>query len=161
MMVAMLTSPSLRAMLAVAALSASAGCGTGQGEDPAPDPDVTSPDAEIRLVDETDPDANFTLVITNQSYDDEEVQLEVKVDGITVVNGDFHVEGQHNFVSYPLALRPGTHELTASSDDFNEALQETFEVPPGKVRFGLIEHWTRKDSADLGWRLQRQGIAID
>lgn len=160
MMVTMLPSPFLRAMLVVAGFSALAGCSTGQGEDPAPDPDVTSPGAEVRLVDETDPDANFTLVVTNQSYDDEEVQLEVKVDGATVVDGDFHVEGQHNYVSYPLVLRPGTHELTAASDDFDEALQETFEVPQGKDRFGLIEHWTRKGNADLDWQLQRQGIVI-
>lgn len=161
MMVTVHPSPALGAMLFATVVAALVGCGTGQSQDPAPNPEVTSPSADVRLVGETAPDANLSIVITNQSFEDEEVQLEVKVDGITVVNGDFHVEGQHNFVSYQLAVQPGTHELTAESEDFGEKLRETFEVPPGKDRHALIEHWTRKGSADLDWQFQRQGFYFD
>lgn len=48
------------------------------------------------------------------------------VDGVTVVDGEFHiVEGQHNWIRFPLSLSPGSHTLTAESDT-GATLKESF-----------------------------------
>src|SRR5690349_18993663 len=91
-----------------------AGCSQPDGPDPAPHPDVTATDAAIQLVD--DAEANLVLYASNQSFDDEKVRLTIAVDGLTVVDGDFYVGDQHNWVSFPLRLAPGFHEVTAKAD---------------------------------------------
>jgi hypothetical protein len=77
------------------------GCGSdgGVGEDPAAHPDVTTDDSDVRLVQKEQ--ADLVLYASNQSFDDENVHLTIAVDGVTVVDGDFHVEGQHNWISFP------------------------------------------------------------
>ena len=103
--------------------------------------------------------ADLVLHVSNQSFDDEEVRLSVTIDGVTVVDDDFHVEGQHNWVDFPLALSSGRHEITAESDS-GATLRESFEVPPDKKRYAVIDHWTEKDSADLTWLFQRQPVGF-
>jgi hypothetical protein len=135
------------------------GCGAAQGVDPTPDPEVTTRDAAVRLVDEGK--ADLVLILSNQSLDDEEVRLSVMVDGVTVVDGDFHVEDQHNWISFPLDLPPGAHAVTADSDS-GATLRESFEVPRNSERYAVIEYWTEDDSpdtddpaVDLTWQFQR------
>jgi hypothetical protein len=140
------------------------GCGAAQGVDPTPNPEVTAADAAVRLVDEGE--ANLVLIVSNQSFDDEEVRLKVMVDGVTVVEGDFHVEDQHNWITFPLGLRPGGHEVTANSDS-GAILRESFEVPSNKPRYAVIDYWTEDDSqdtddpgVDLTWQFQRHAPAF-
>ena len=77
-----------------------------------------------------------------------------------MVDGDFHVEDQHNWVSFPLALPSGGHEVTAESDS-GATLRESFEVPGrqdalrGHRPLGL-----RVTQADLTWQFQRQPLAF-
>jgi hypothetical protein len=132
------------------------GCGDAQGVDPAPHSEVTAADAAVRLVGEAE--ADLVLYVSNQSFDDEEVHVSVTIDGVTVVNGGFHVEGQHNWVDFPLALPSGEHEITAESDS-GATLRETFEVPQRKTGYAVIEHWTDGGAA-LTWRFQRQPVAF-
>jgi hypothetical protein len=153
----------LASVLAIAAL-ALGGCGAAEGEDPTPHSDVTAADAAVALVDEAD--ADLVLIVSNQSFDDEEVRLTVTVDGATVVDGDFHVEDQHNWVYFPLKVPAGGHEVIAQSDS-GAALRESFELPPNGTRYAIIEHWTEDDSAqtddapvDLTWELQRRAPAF-
>jgi hypothetical protein len=133
------------------------GCGEAQGVDPTPHPDVTAADADVRFV-ETE-QADLVLYVSNQSFDDEEVRLTVVVDGVTVVDGDFHVEDQHNWISFPLSLSPGVHEVTAEAD-VGAALSESFRVPGDKTRFAIIEYWGEDDSADLSWSFHRQPVGF-
>ena len=132
--------------------------------DPTPHPEVTAADAAVRLVGKAE--ADLVLYISNQSFDDEEGRLTVTVDGVTVVDGGFHVEGQHNWVSFSLTLSSGGHEVTAESES-GATLRESFEVPRNKTRYAIIEHWTEGDSADtddasvdLTWQFQRQAPAF-
>jgi len=125
--------------------------------DPTPHPEVTAADAAVRLVGKAE--ADLVLYISNQSFDDEEGRLTVTVDGVTVVDGGFHVEGQHNWVSFSLTLSSGGHEVTAESES-GATLRESFEVPQGKTRYAVIEHWTEDGSADLTWQFQRQPVAF-
>lgn len=133
------------------------GCGQAQGVDPTPHSDVTAADAVVRLVDEAE--ADLVLHVSNQSFDDGEVRLAVNVDGATVVDGELHVEGQHNWVTFPLRLSSGEHEITAESDS-GATLRESFEVPRGKKRYAVIEHWTEDGSVDLTWQFQRRPLAF-
>jgi hypothetical protein len=142
--------------LAIAAL-ALLGCTEADAVDPAPHPEVTAEGADVRLVGEDQ--ANLVLYASNQSFDDEAVRLTVVVDGVTVVDGDFHVEGQHNWVSYHLRLAPGPHEVTATSDS-GARLRESFEVPRDRVRYAVIDHWGEDGSAELNWLFQRQPVAF-
>ena len=121
--------------------------------DPTPDPEGTAANAAVRLVPEAE--ADLFLDVTNQSSDDEEVRVTVEIDGVTVVDGPFHVEDQHNWVRFPLALPSGRHEITAKSDS-GATMRASFEIPRDKTRFALIEHLTEHGSADLTWQLQRQ-----
>jgi hypothetical protein len=151
--------------LAIAiAILALGGCGAAEGEDPIPHSDVTAADATVALVDEAE--ADLVLIVSNQSLDVEEVRLTVTVDGVTVVDGDFHVEDQHNWINFPLSLPSGGHEVIAESDS-GATLRESFDVPRNKTRYAIIEHWTEDDSADtddasvdLTWQFQRQAPAF-
>lgn len=149
--------------LAIATL-ALAGCSAPEGEDPIPHSEVTAADAAVALVDEAE--ADLVLIVSNQSLDDEEVRLTVTVDGVTVVDDDFHVEDQHNWISFPLSLPSHGHEVIAESDS-GATLRESFEVPRNGTRYAIIEHWTEDDSADtddasvdLTWQFQRQAPAF-
>ena len=145
------------ALLVALAPWALVGCGQAQGVDPTPHSEVTAAHAAVRLVGEAE--ADLVLHVSNQSFDDGEVRMRVTVDGVTVVDGDLHVEGQHNWITFPLDLSPGGHEITAESDS-GATLRESFEVPRGKARYAVIEHWTEDGSADLTWRFQRQPMAF-
>ncbi len=120
------------------------GCGAAEGQDPIPHPEVTAAAAAVALVDEAE--ADLILIVSNQSLDDEEVRLTVAVDGVTVVDDDFHVEDQHNWISFPLGLPPGGHQVIAKSDS-GATLRESFQVPRNKTRYAILEHWTEDDSA--------------
>ncbi|GAB2858800.1 hypothetical protein GCM10027026_05750 [Myroides odoratimimus subsp. xuanwuensis] len=150
-------------VLVIASL-ALGGCGVMEGEDPTPHSDVTADDATVALVERAE--ADLVLIVSNQSLDDDETRLTVTVDGVTVVDGDFHVEDQHNWISFPLSLPPGSHEVVAESDS-GGTLRESFEVPRNKTRYAIIEHWTEDDSAesddapvDLTWQFLRQAPAF-
>jgi len=132
------------------------GCGAGQGVDPPAHPEITSADAAVRLV--TDAEADLVLYVSNQSFEDEVVGLTVTIDDVTVVDGDFHVEDQHNWVSFPLALPEGGHEITAESDS-GATLHESFEVPQGKRRYAVIDHWA-DGAARLSWQFYRQPVGF-
>jgi hypothetical protein len=134
-----------------------ASCAEAQGVDPAPHPEVTGAGAAVRLVDPTE--ADLVLWVSNQSFDDAEVRLTVTVDTVTVVDGDFHVEGQHNWIRFPLALRPGRHDIEAGSDS-GARLAESFQVPRRGTRYAVIDHWTEDGSADLTWHFSRQPVAF-
>lgn len=134
-----------------------AGCGEAEGPDPDPHSEVTAADADVRLVDEDE--ANLVLHASNQSFDDEKVRLTIAVDDVTVVDGAFHVADQHNWVTFPLSLAPGLHQVTAKSDS-GATLSESFEVPPDQTRYALIDHWGEGESADLSWSFQRQPMGF-
>ena len=125
--------------------------------DPSPHPDVKAEDAAVHLVD--DEHANFFLFASNQSYDDETVHLTITLDGATVVDGDFRVEGQHNWFEFPLDVAPGHHDLIAEYDS-GATLEKSFRVPAGEKRFAVIDHWGGGDSAELTWSFQREPVAF-
>ena len=155
----------VRFVLALAiAASALGACGPTEGDDPTPQGDVTAAGAPVRLVDEAD--ADLILIVSNQSLDDEAVGLTVTLDDVTVVDGNFHVEDQHNWISFPLSMPSGGHEVIADSDS-EATLRESFEVPGDKTRYAIIEYWNEDDSpetddaaVDFTWHFQGQAPAF-
>ena len=146
-----------RFLLLALAFWALAGCSQSAGPDPAPHPDITASDAAVRLVD--DAEANLILYASNQSFDDGKVRLTIAVDGRRVVDDDFYVGDQHNWVSFPLDLTPGVHEIAAKSDS-GATLRKSFRVPEDKTRYADIDYWGEDYSAELTWRYQRQPMAF-
>jgi hypothetical protein len=118
---------------------------------------VTEADADVRLV-KTE-QADLVLYVSNQSFDDEKVRLAVAVDGVTVVDGDFYVEDQHNWISFPLSLSQGDHEVTAEADS-GVSMSESFRVPGDETRYAVIDHWGEDDSADLSWSFHREPVGF-
>ena len=148
---------SVRLVLVPALLSVLPGCGVVQGAEPAPHPDVKAAGAEVRLVERSR--ADLVLSISNQSFEDGRVRLTVAVDGVIVVDDDFHVEDQHNWTSFPLALSPGDHEVTAEADS-GAVLRESFEVRSDQTCYAAIDHWGGDETAELTWLFRRQPIAF-
>lgn len=132
-------------------------CRDAQAADPRPHPEVTAAQSDVRLVDKEK--ADLVLFASNQSFDQEQVRIKIAVDGVTVVEGDFHVEGQHNWVSFPLSLSPGDHTVTAESDT-GATLSESFQVPGRTTRYAVIDHWGDASDAELTWLFERQPIAF-
>lgn len=130
---------------------------TVPGEEVSVAPDSLGSHPEVRFV-EVD-EADLVLHVSNQSFDDETVHLEVAVDGVRVVKRDFAVEGQHTWVTFALALPPGRHEVSARSDS-GARLRETFRTREGEPRYALIDHWGEEGSAELDWRVQREPMAF-
>lgn len=139
------------------ALMSLAACGDSAGDDPRPSPEVTGSASDIRIV--AAEDADLVLWISNQSFDDKTVWLEVAVDGVTVVADDFAVEGQHNWFQFPLQMSVGAHEITAESDS-GAQLRESFRVPGDESRHAVIDHWGKRGTAELTWMFQREPLAF-
>ena len=145
------------ALVLALSVCALVGCGEPEGVAPSPHPDVTATEAAVRLVDEVE--ADLVLYVSNQSFDDEKVRLKLAVDGVTVVDADFEVADQHNWISFALGLAPGVHEVTAKADS-GATLRETFRVPDNKTRYALIDYWGEDDSSELTWLFQRAPMAF-
>jgi hypothetical protein len=156
-MTVMTTRRGARFLLLALASGPLVGCGEEEAVDPAPHSEVPAADADVRLV--KDEQADLMLYASNQSFDDESVRLTIAVDGVTVVDGGFHVEGQHNWVRFHLSLSPGVHEVMAKSDS-GATRRESFRVPGDKMRYAVIDYWGEDDSAELTWRFQRRAMAF-
>lgn len=153
---------SLLAALPLAALLVAAGCGTsttrGSEPDPAPSPAAGDPPA-VEVVGEDE--ADLHLWVSNQSFVDDPVAITVSVDGVTVVDRDFDVEGQHNWQLFPLALEPGEHALRVASDT-GVTLARSFRVPEGERRYAVVDYWNYEDEhgRHFTWRIHRKPLAF-
>jgi hypothetical protein len=97
-------------------------------------------------------DRNVTLLVSNQSFAVDPVDIEISVDGEVVVRETFEVVGgqqppQHNWREYHLRLEPGTHSLVATANDGAE-LETTFVVAGNHTL--AVAHWAHESPADEG-----------
>lgn len=81
------------------------------------------------------------LVISNQSFEHPDARIAVAIDGETVADGSFAVEGQHSYTSYDVHLMPGLHELQARSD-VGARLSTSIDVEAEAPLFLVLTHWT-------------------
>lgn len=85
---------------------------------------------------------NVTLLVSNQSFELNPVDIEISIDGEAVVRDTFDVEGdqppQHNWSRYLLQLEDGRHRLAARAGEQAE-LDTEFDVA-GKHTIA-VAHW--------------------
>ncbi len=131
-------------LLALLALLLSGSACEDQGNESLVDPNgaVSPPsagsDGAVRIVAEKD--ADLHLWVSNQSFENETVDISVSIDGDEVIDESFAVEGQHNWVLFPLAVPPGEHRLTAVSGTGVE-FGRTIMLPKGDRRHAVLDYW--------------------
>jgi len=84
--------------------------------------------------------APFTLYVSNQSFDDPTVRIAISIDDQVVVEQDFDVEGQHNWITFEPEIGPGDHTLSAVSDTGAEYTVD-FVVPAAEPRWAVVDYW--------------------
>ncbi|MGH8911562.1 MAG: hypothetical protein ACRDVD_03545 [Acidimicrobiia bacterium] len=92
----------------------------------------------------TPPPPPFTLYISNQSFVDPTVTITITIDGERVIDQDFDVEGQHNWIEFIPDAEPGDHILTATSNTGAELTIE-FNLPDDEPRWAVIDYWYYPD----------------
>lgn len=105
-------------------------------------------------------DANVHLFVTNQSFEDPVVRVAVTVDGGPVVDQDFHVCGQHEWVSFPLRLQPGWHDVVVTTPT-GIRTESRLDVPGGPgERWVVVSHWNDPDPrVDVEVHTEQVGFA--
>lgn len=89
------------------------------------------------------------LWVSKQSFEDDPVEITIRVDGEVIVDKSFFVRGQHNWMSVDIAgLDPGDHNLVATSDT-GALTEETFTLPEGESRWLIVDYWLYADE-ELG-----------
>jgi len=85
--------------------------------------------------------ADFTLklFVSNQSFEVDPVDIEVRVDGDVVAVGEFAVGNQHNWREFVVDLEPGRHELTAVSKSGGCSLSREIEISGD--RWATVSFW--------------------
>lgn len=87
------------------------------------------------------PDAHgLTLLVSNQSFADDPVRITISIDGDVVVDDEFSVGMQDNWIAFEVRLPPGNHELTMRSSTGVEADAEVL-IPAGGHRWANVAYW--------------------
>jgi hypothetical protein len=88
----------------------------------------------------TPPPPPLTLYVSNQSFDDPNVQIAISIDGVVIVDQSFAVDDQHNWITFEPDVRPGDHTLTAMSNTGAELTVE-FTTKTGQPRWAVVNYW--------------------
>jgi hypothetical protein len=71
---------------------------------------------------------NFSLTVSNQSFDIDPVDILVKIDEITIIDDEFLVKQQHNYHHFEFLLKPGTHTIYAETIKGKYQLNKEFTI---------------------------------
>lgn len=85
------------------------------------------------------PPLGLAVIVSNQSYDDPDVDLTITVDGEVMIERSFAVEGQHTYVSYRLPLEPGDHRVVVRAD--TGAIHERVVSLGSERRYLAVSYW--------------------
>ena len=94
-----------------------------------------------------DGEASLTLLVSNQSFADDPVRITVRIDGDVVVDDDFFVDSQHNWRTFDLAVTPGDHLVSLTSDT-NVEWETTLAVPSDDHRWAAAAYWHQPTPTD-------------
>ena len=84
-------------------------------------------------------DGNFTLYVSNQSFEISRVDIQIKIDGKVVVSEYFHVGNQHNWKPFFFSLPKGTHTLEVRSNQENVNFIKQFEIKD--KHWAVVNFW--------------------
>ncbi|MBA2543122.1 MAG: hypothetical protein H0V17_26005 [Deltaproteobacteria bacterium] len=88
---------------------------------------------------------NFTLFVSNQSFEIDRVGIQVDFEGELAVTGDFDVEGQHSWHEFTFALTPDV-DITLEARAHGDVLQATVKVDDAHD-YAVINFWSADDSS--------------
>jgi hypothetical protein len=132
----------LARMIVVIALLVMAACGNGVASS-----SQASSDGHDSPSPSENPTASappLTLYVSNQSFEDATVWITISIDGEVVVDQNFAVKDQHNWITFEPAVEPGDHTLTASSDTGAE-LSVEFTTRAREPRWAVVAYWWYPD----------------
>lgn len=116
---------------------------------------VAEPGSVARIA--PDEEADLFLFVSNQSFYHDRVPIEVAIDGVTVVDQEFDVQGQHTWIQFPVALETRTVVVTATvasnpAADREIQVSDTFplNVPAGEQRWMTISYWASEPEPTPG-----------
>ena len=84
------------------------------------------------------------LVVSNQSFDIDPVAIDVAVDGVPAVTGDFEVGSQHSWHFFEIQVDAGEHVVQAQAPDEDVSREETVDVT--EERWIVIDFWYYPDT---------------
>jgi len=142
-------------------LLAAAGCGSrvevlGVGVGP----ECPTPPQPLSALASTEQEANVHLYVSNQSFVESTARMRVRLEDVVVVDQEFEVCGQHNWVAFHLRLAPGWHDLVATTPT-GLRVDSRVDVPetPGQ-RWVVVSHWTEDERhLDVDVRAEPVGFA--
>jgi len=89
---------------------------------------------------------NFTLYVSNQSFDIDRVGIQIDLGGELAVVGDFDVEGQHSWHQFHFELPPNT-EIALQARAHGDVLDETVTVSDDHD-YAVINFWSADESSE-------------
>ena len=142
----------MRLLLVFAAALVLVGCGGGS-EDPASVIEGPPPLEQAE-------DGNFTLYVSNQSFDHGRVDITVWINGFVAVDDEFEVGNQHNWSEYRFNLADGPHTIRAETATGEAILEETFQVKA--KRWAVVDYWCCNDLSEpkFTFNISAQPIAF-
>jgi hypothetical protein len=82
---------------------------------------------------------NFVLYVSNQSFAINPVDINIFIDRKRAVQGEFDVDGQHNWIKYVFRLSTGMHSLQAVSQKGATFMIESFHIK--RKHWAVIDYW--------------------
>jgi hypothetical protein len=93
-------------------------------------------------------DEVFVLMVSNQSFEDDPVGLQISIDGQVVADDRYVVGSQHTVTTYVVrGLAPGSHELSVTSDT-GVSFVSRVRAAEGRPRWAYLTYWYHPDDTD-------------
>jgi hypothetical protein len=104
------------------------------------------------------------LYVSNQSFDNPLVGIDVRINDTHVVTGDFDVGNQHNWIQFDLQVPVGVLDVYAEAFADNAWCDESFEAIVTGERWAVLEYWySPSDGQDeqFIWYLSETAVAFE
>lgn len=104
--------------------------------------------------------AKLILMISNQSFYNDEVNLSIYIDEKLLVNETYFVGDQHSYSYYYISLEEGEHEISV---EYNDEIigEESVGISDEKPIWGALTYWEEKDTnANIGFHISDEQILI-
>lgn len=101
----------------------------------------------IDVIVDAESDGSLMLHVSNQSFEDSEVQIEVTLNGVPIIDREFDVGDQHNWIAHQVTLAPGRHALEATSST-GATFTTTFDIPEVGLRYAALNYWYSPTDGD-------------
>lgn len=99
-------------------------------------------------------DVPFHLVVSNQSFDIDPVDIEVYVDGVHVITGEFEVGSQHSWFYFDFLATSGARKVRAVSKKGAAELEVVVDLQ--RERWGVLNYWYYPDGSKTNPPTPRQ-----